>query len=264
VTQSSVPRVELALGHPFVVQLTSSPEPGVMAMRAVFVGVLTDAQVLDWSRHLGVFFALARVGGLGGSQTPPWAANSKFECAVQTDDSDPGTLVEWELSGIDVAPEALRILANLFESGVYKFVEPVFPLLTLEYGDAGRLPPRLGFPLEWPDCPFDVEEFPIENEDFDIEVVFQLPLPADLVPTVARPLGAWLAVLAEGGFGGPPYDPVKPGVESNEKLVSVASQSVIMHVQKFNASPEALSSLKNILMAIHHAGSRIERVVIAE
>lgn len=256
---------ELSLRHPFTVQLACTDEPGRLTIRVVFLGVLSEAQVDDWVTHLDeTFFALALAGGLGGVQFEPGLHEHPFDCEVRTDHSAPGTLIEWAVRDIHIAAEAVRVLANLCEFHMYDVPEHPIMLLDVQYAGLGRLSPTPEFPAAWPDCPFDVEEFPIEDEDFDVEIVLESPLLRDQVPALSGPLGAWLSTVVEGGFGGHPYDPARPGAQWNQKLSASAGRSIVLHVQQFYASPDALAALKNVLVAVHRAGVRIAQVVIAE
>lgn len=257
--------LELSLRHPFPVQLASAAEPDLLTIRAVFLGVLTDAQAEAWTQFLSdTFLSLARAGGLGGSAFAPQMREQPYDWTIDVEDSDPGTLIEWRVHGLQVAPEAVRVLANLFEAGMYKFAEHAIVLLAFDYRNLGHLSPTPGFAAAWSDCPFEVEEFSIEDENFDVEIVLESPITQDQVRALSGPVGAWLNTVAEGGFGGYPYDPVRPGAQWNEKLTSGAGRSIVLHLQQFYASPDALASLKNVLVATHRAGIRIEQVVIAE
>lgn len=89
---------ELSLRHRFTVQLACTDDRGRLTIRAVFLGVLSEAQVDDWVTYLDeTFFALALAGGLGGTQFEPGLHDHPFDCEVRTDHSAPGTLIEWAM-----------------------------------------------------------------------------------------------------------------------------------------------------------------------
>lgn len=256
--------VQLALGHSFPVEIGPSGERGVLSVHIAFLAELSDANVEAWKAYLDQsFFGLVRAGGLGGSQFAPVILHD-LPASIDVEHADFGTLLVVRVWDVHVAPGAFRVLANVIESGMYQFGEQAIVLVELQYPVPGPLQPALDFPSAWPDCPFPVEEFPIEDGNFDVEIVFEQHVRADSLKLISEPIAAWLKTTMDGGFGGRPYDASKPGLQMNEKLFSTAGKSVILHVQQFHASPTALCSLQNVLMAIHHAGVHIETVVIAE
>lgn len=256
--------VQLALGHPFPVEIGTSGEQGVLSVHIAFLAELSDANVEAWKDYLDQsFFGLVRAGGLGGSQFAPVTLH-ELPASIDVEHADFGTLLVMRVWDVHVAPGALRVLANVIESGMYQLGEHAIVLVELQYAVPSPVQPTLDFPSAWPDCPFPVEEFPIEDGNFDVELVFEQHVSVDSLKLISEPIAAWLKTTMDGGFGGRPYDATKPGLEMNEKLFSTAGRSIILHVQNFNASPLALCSLQNVLMALHGGGARIESVVVAE
>ena len=255
---------ELSTERIFPVTLQRNTKANELRMEIQFVGDMTEAQTEKWSlRFSETFLALIRAGGLGGAHHAPQMREALFDMAWNFAENEIGTLVDWVIPDVVVAPEALRILVNLAESAMYDFENVIFSL-SLAYGPTPLTIESLGLPAAWPKCPFEVEEYPIESPDFDIELVLAKALTSERLRPLNDPIAAWFNTVQLSGFGGHPYAQWKPGLETNEKLSSQAGNSVILHVRSFYAQPDALSSLINILIAIHQGGEKIEAVIIGE
>jgi len=255
---------ELSTERFFPVTLLANTCANELRMEIQFVGDMTEAQTEKWSlRFSETFLALTRAGGLGGARHAPRLREALFDMAWNFAENDIGTLVDWVIPDVVVAPEALRILVNLAESAMYDFENVIFSF-SLSYGPTPLAIESLGLPAEWPQCPFEVEEYPLESRDFDIEVVLAKALTGERVRPLIDPIAAWFNTVKLSGFGGHPYAQWKPGLETNEKLTSAAGNALIFHVQEFYAQPDALSSLINVLIAINQGGEKIEAVIIGE
>lgn len=255
---------ELSTERIFPVTLLANTHANELRMEIQFVGDMTEAQTEQWSlRFSETFLALIRAGGLGGALHAPRLREALFEVTWNFAENDIGTLVDWVIPDVVVAPEAMRILVNLAESAMYDFENVIFSL-SLAYGPTPLAIESLGLPAEWPECPFEVEEYSIESNDFDIEVVLAKPLTGERVRPLIDPIATWFNTVKFCGFGGHPYAQWKPGLETNEKLISTAGSSLIFHVRAFYARLDSLSSLINVLIAIDQAGEKIESVVIGE
>ena len=125
-------------------------------------------------------------GAWGGAVDAPRIREALFDYEWYFEENEIGKLIEWVIQDLMVAPEALRILVNLAESAMYDFENVIFSL-SLSYGPTPLAIESLGLPAEWPECPFEVEEYPLESRDFDIEVVLAKALTGERIRPLTDP-----------------------------------------------------------------------------
>lgn len=255
---------ELSTKRFFPVTLRSNSVADELRMEFQFVGEIKDGQWEKWLQRLSeTFLALARAGGLGGKRHAPRIRDTFFDNEWHAGENEIGTMAVWAIQDLVVAPEALRVLVNLAESAMYDFENILFSL-DIFYGSAPLEIESIGLPAQWMECPFEVEEYFPYLPDFDIELVLAKPFTRERVHSLCDPVDAWFNTVKFGGFGGHPYAQWKPGLEINEKLVSIAGKVLVLHIHEFYAQPDAMSSLINVLIALNGQGEEIHSVVIGE
>lgn len=255
---------ELSTKRFFPVTLRSNSVADELRMEFQFVGEIEDGQWEKWLQRLSeTFLALARAGGLGGQLYAPRIRDTLFDIEWHAGENEIGTMAVWIVQDLIVVPEALRVLVNLAESAMYDFENVLFSL-DVFYGSAPLEIESTGLPAQWMECPFEVEEYLPYLRDFDIELVLAKPFTRERVHSLCNPVDAWFNTVKLGGFGGHPYAQWKPGLEINERLVSIAGKVLVLHIHEFYAQPDAMSSLINVLIALNGQGEEIHSVIIGE
>lgn len=254
---------ELSTKRPFPVVIEPHTEPGVLDFTIVFVNTVLEAKLVQWGTYLSeAFLALVAAGGLGGSRHEPEVTASLDRMEWWVADLEEVNAACWSAPNLRIDPGALRVLANLVEGGMYALECPVYAL-HVRYDQVTVAVDDLDFPSVWPHLPFDVEEYPIESRNFNVEAVFETLTATELVALLKAAV-SWFETVTHGGFGGHPYAQWKNGLETNQSYYSFTATSVLFHIREFYAHPDALASLINLLMAATRDGPRIEQVIVAE
>lgn len=267
--------IEPIKARPFQVYAVDSGDiSGALDFALSFDGKRLDDRLLQiWDLHLQrTFGMLARVGGCGGAAVDPNQSRAAMAGPEMRESMDDDSVIyAWRLEPDRIDPQALVILCNLIEHGVFNFTpyEGKSYFVSEVFVDAPRFRgidvTQLDLPDLWPNLPFELNDHNPTDGDFDIEIEFTEEVSDDIHAQLEVRIKAWVLTLERGGFlYAHPRKSWEYGRDTSVAPFRRTPLSLFVQVRGLYSDYRAVWSLLNLLALAHGAVHPIAAVHIGE